>query len=136
MFSLRIFERNLRAILCGGVWNGFLLGQAKKENVPCRFCGQEKMEMVTYSGSVLSSLSPPFSMYWPRCLLWHGWLPGLNGISGKDPWATSFSDLASFHLEQCLDAYPVVFASCWTPPEYWDANDIALEMSEYPNVWD
>ena len=26
---------------------------------------------------------------WPRCLLWHGWLPGLNGISRKDPWATS-----------------------------------------------
>ena len=26
-------------------------------------------------------------------------------------------------------------ASCWTPPEYWDADDIALEMSEFPNVW-
>ena len=25
----------------------------------------------------------------PRCLLWHGWLPGLNGIGNKDPWATS-----------------------------------------------
>ena len=30
----------LRAILCGGVWNGFLLGRAKKEDVPCRFCGE------------------------------------------------------------------------------------------------
>ena len=39
---------------------------------------------------------------WPRCLLWHGWLPGLNGISSKDPWATSIGDLASFHLERCL----------------------------------
>ena len=29
-----------RAILCGGVWNGFLLGMAKKEDVPCRFCGK------------------------------------------------------------------------------------------------
>ena len=29
----------LRAILSGGVWNGFLLGKAKKEEVPCRFCG-------------------------------------------------------------------------------------------------
>ena len=27
----------LRAILCGGVWNGFLLGKARKEDVPCRF---------------------------------------------------------------------------------------------------
>ena len=30
----------LRAILCGRVWNGFLLGKAKKEDVPCRFCGK------------------------------------------------------------------------------------------------
>ena len=30
----------LIAILCGGVWNGFLLGKAKKEDVPCRFCGK------------------------------------------------------------------------------------------------
>ena len=30
----------LRAILCGGVWNGFLLGKAKKGDVPCRFCGK------------------------------------------------------------------------------------------------
>ena len=72
---------------------------------------------------------------WPRCLLWHGWLPGLNGISDKDPWATSFGDLVSFHLERCLGAYPVDFDGCWTPPEYWDADDIALEMSDVPNIW-
>ena len=23
-----------------GVWNGFLLGKAKMEDVPCRFCGK------------------------------------------------------------------------------------------------
>ena len=60
---------------------------------------------------------------WPRCLLWHGWLPGLSGIGQRDPWATSFGDLASFHLERCL------------PPDYWDAADIALEMPEHLNVW-
>ena len=27
------------------------------------------------------------------------------------------------------------FASCWSPPEYWDAADIVLDMSEYPNMW-
>ena len=31
----------LRAILCGEVWNGFLLGRAKKEDVPCLFCGKK-----------------------------------------------------------------------------------------------
>ena len=34
----------------------------------------------------------------------------------------------------CLGAYPVDFSG-WTPPEYWDADDIALEMPEYPNIW-
>ena len=28
----------LRSILCGGVWNGFLVGKSKEEDVPCRFC--------------------------------------------------------------------------------------------------
>ena len=32
-------------------------------------------------------------------------------------------------------AYPVDFADSWTPPEYWDADDIALEMTDHPNVW-
>ena len=27
----------LRRILSGGVWNGFLLGKVRRENVPCRF---------------------------------------------------------------------------------------------------
>ena len=42
-------------------------------------------------------------------------------------WASSFGDLACGYLESCLGAYPVDFAG-WTPPEYWDAADIALEM--------
>ena len=62
-------------------------------------------------------------------------MPGLGGIGQRDPWATSFGDLASFHLERCLGAYPVDFDGCWTPPEYWDAADIVLEMPEHTNVW-
>ena len=72
---------------------------------------------------------------WPRCLLWHGWLRGLRGIDQQDPWALSFGDLASFHHERCLGAYPVDFGGAWSPPDYWDAADIALEMPEHPNVW-
>ena len=34
-----------------------------------------------------------------------------------------------------MSAYPVDFSGSWTPPDYWDADDIALEMSEHPNVW-
>ena len=62
---------------------------------------------------------------WPRCLLWHGWLPSLSGAGEDEMWASSFGDLAFGELERCLGAYPVDFAS-WTPPEYWDADDIAL----------
>ena len=47
---------------------------------------------------------------WPRCLLWHGWLPGLSGVSDSEPWASSFGDLACSYLERCLGAYPVDFA--------------------------
>ena len=32
-------------------------------------------------------------------------------------------------------ADPVGLAGCWTPPDYWDADDIALEMTDHPNVW-
>ena len=44
LISFHLRERDrmlLRAILCGVVWNGFLLGQAKKDDVPCRFCGKK-----------------------------------------------------------------------------------------------
>ena len=72
---------------------------------------------------------------WPRCLLWHGWLPGLCGVHNRDPWALSFGDLASFHLDRCLGAYPVDWAGSWTPPEYWSADDTALEMPEKTKIW-
>ena len=62
-------------------------------------------------------------------------MPGLSGIGQRDPWATFFGDLASFHLERCLGAYPVDFAAAWTPPDYWDVADITLEMPEHPSVW-
>ena len=29
----------LRAVLCGGVWNGFFLEKARGEKVQCWFCG-------------------------------------------------------------------------------------------------
>ena len=130
-----------------GVWNGFLLGEAKKEDVPCRFCGKRDG-----NGHLLWECSflplqhvrelPEFAFLmsldrsnWPRCLLWHGWLPGLEGIGQRDPWALSYSDLASFHLERCLGAYPVDLGNAWTPADYWDVADIALEMPDHPNVW-
>ena len=110
----------LRAILRGRVWNGFLLGKAKKEDVPCRFCGKRDGDGHLFWECSFLALQhvrelPEFAFLmsldrsnWPRCLLWHGWLPGRKGIGLREPWALSFGDLASFHLERCLGAYPVM----------------------------
>ena len=72
---------------------------------------------------------------WPRCLLWHGWWPGFSGAGGRDPWAASFGLLACCELKRRLGAYPVDASALWTPPDCWDAEDIALEMSDTPNIW-
>ena len=40
--SSHVRERDkalLRAIMVGGVWNGFLLSRVRGQAVPCRFCG-------------------------------------------------------------------------------------------------
>ena len=52
-------KKLLRAIFCGGVWNGFLLGQAKHDDVPVDFVAR-MMEMVTCFGIA------PFHLY---CML-------------------------------------------------------------------
>ena len=72
---------------------------------------------------------------WPRCLLWHGWLPGLSGIGHGDPWATSFGDLASFHLERCLGAYPVDLLVPGFLLSIGMLLTFALEMTEHPDIW-
>ena len=39
---------------------------------------------------------------WPRCLLWHGWLPALDSLGG---WAGEPHTLAVNVLERCLGGY-------------------------------
>ena len=42
LVSSHVRERDkglLRAVMAGGVWNGFLLGRVRGQRVPCRFCG-------------------------------------------------------------------------------------------------
>ena len=87
----------LRAILSGGVWNGSLLSKAKKEDIPCRFCGAPHDEghlfwECTFLPFVELRNNPEFlplmdrdRTNWPRCLLWHGWLPGLTSRSSGSP---------------------------------------------------
>ena len=137
-----------RAILCGGVWNGFFLGQAKKDGVPCQFCGKKKdgdghlFWECTFPTLLHVRELPEFASHmsldrsaWPRCLLWHGWLLGLSGGGGGSSWAASFGQLACPQLERCLGACSADSSGHWTNPDYWDADDIASEMSKHPNIW-
>ena len=39
--------------------------------------------------------------HWPRCLLWHGWLPMLSGCHGVSLWAGNASESAN-HLVKLL----------------------------------
>ena len=115
----------LRAIHSGGVWNGFLLSKVKKEDVPCRFCGAHDNDGHLFLGLHLSSFvelrnQPEFlplmskdRTHWPRCLLWHGWLPGLSSRTLGTPWAIATSDLASSSLENALGPYPLSTTSAW-----------------------
>ena len=102
LVSSHLREQNkmlLRAILSGGVWNGFLLSKVKKEDVPCRFCGAPVNDGhlfldCTFPSFVELRNKPEFlplmsrdRTHWPRCLLWHGWLPCLSSRTFGTPWA-------------------------------------------------
>ena len=79
------------------VWNGFLLGKAKKEDVSCRFCGKREGDGHLFWECSFLPLQhvrelPEFASLmsldrsnWPRCLLWHGWLPGLSSLVLRTP---------------------------------------------------
>ena len=109
--SSHVRERDkglLRSIMVGSVLNGFLLGRVR-EPVPCRFCGAPDGDghlflECTFPPLVEIRENPEFhdlmrmdKGHWPRCLLWHGWLPVLCGVNGASPWAADASESAT-HL--------------------------------------
>ena len=50
--------------------------------------------------------------HWPRCLLWHGWLPLLSGVNGA-PCAADASESAGHLLEVALESYSSRLVSEW-----------------------
>ena len=43
--------------------------------------------------------------HWPRCLLWHGWLPMLSVTNRGSPWAADAFDAAGYMVETALGRY-------------------------------
>ena len=74
--------------------------------------------------------------HWPRCLLWHGWLPGLSSRTLGTPWAIASGDLASSCLENAFGPYPLSASSAWHP--FWDQDDVQDMIDDVPvapNIW-
>ena len=63
--------------------------------------------------------------HWPRCLLWHGWLPRLTSRTSGSPWAIASSDLASHNLERLW--VPTLFLPIPLGTLFWDQDDAHWE---------
>ena len=74
--------------------------------------------------------------HWRRCLLWHGWLPGLTSRIVGTRWAIASSYLASSCLENDFGSYPLSTTSAWHP--FWDEDDVQDMVDDVPvapNIW-
>ena len=137
----------LRGVLVGGVWNGFLLGKVKNCHVRCRFCGGDDHDghlfwECTFPPLVEIRENPEFhelmemdKSFWPRCLLWHGWLLLLSGANLGSPWAQDLSQGAGNLLESALGSYSSVSLLDWRLPVGFDAETAALQVARDPDVW-
>ena len=133
--------------MVGGVWNGFLLGRVRGQPVPCRFCDAPDGDGhlfwdCTFPPLVEIRENPEFhdlirmdKGHWPRCLLWHGWLPVLPGGHGVSPWALSASESASYLVEAALGGYSSRLVTEWSPLDEYDQVAVASLVPLHRNVW-
>ena len=73
--------------------------------------------------------------HWPRCLLWHGWLPMLSGVNGASPWATDASESAAYLVEVALGRYSSGLIAEWGLSGDFDYDDAAASLTDHPDVW-
>ena len=73
--------------------------------------------------------------HWPRCLLWHGWLPVLSGVNGASPWAVDASESAAYLVEVALGHYSSGLITEWGPSDDFHHDDAAASLSDHPDVW-
>ena len=73
--------------------------------------------------------------HWPRCLLWHGWLPVLSGVNGASPWAVDASESAAYLVEVALGRYSSGLIAEWSPSDEFDHSRAASSLPDHPTVW-
>ena len=125
----------------------FLLGQIRNQVLPCRFCGKPDGDGHLFGDCTFPPLvefreHPEFhdlmrmnKGHWPRCLLWHGWLPMLSGVNGASPWAAGASESGGYLVETALRCYSSGFIAEWGPPDGYDQVEVASLVPDHPNVW-
>ena len=69
---------------------------------------------------------------WPRCLLWHGWLPALSGADDGDPWAVDAADVASKRLEVALGSH---VGEGQEPGGEFSLAKGEVPLADAPDVW-
>ena len=69
---------------------------------------------------------------WPRCLLWHGWLPALSGAGGGVPWAVDVGQVASKRLEVALGSY---VGAGREPVDLFPLVRSDAPLADAPDVW-
>ena len=73
--------------------------------------------------------------HWPRCLLWHGWLPMLSGVNSVSPWAGNASESANYLVETALGGYSSRLITEWSLPDGYDQVAVSPLVPVHPNVW-
>ena len=73
--------------------------------------------------------------HWPRCLLWHGWLPVLSGVNGASSLAADASESAAYLLEVALGRYSSGLHVEWSPCDEFDHDSAASFLPDHPDVW-
>ena len=106
-----------------------MLGRVRGQPVPCRFCGAPDGDghlfgECTFPPIVEIRENPEFhdlmredKAHWPRCFLWHGWLPMLPGVNGAPPWAADASESALYQVEVALGRYSSGLLAEWSLPD-------------------
>ena len=72
---------------------------------------------------------------WPRCLLWHRWLPMLSGVNRGSPWAENPAEGAGNLLESALGACTPDLLLDWQLPVGFDAVSAAGRVRAAHDVW-
>ena len=132
--------------MLGGVGMVFVWRIFKGQHVPCRFCGADNGGHLFWDCPFLPLIDirehPEFygllemdKSYWPRCLLWHGWLPLLCGVNGGPPWAEDPAEGAGSLLECALGSYTSGLLAEWQLPDVFGAEGAAERVPAEPDVW-